>query len=165
MSDAPIRIEEHTAGAGRLVRVTLDVPATLNSLTLEMVDQLQEKLNQWRTDPGIAAIFFEGTGDKAFCAGGDIQALYRDVTAKPGGPCEYAENFFLREYRLDYTLHTYPKPIVCWAHGIVMGGGLGVMAGCSHRIVTEKTRIAMPEVGIALFPDVGGSWFFKSHAG
>ncbi|MEM6580830.1 MAG: enoyl-CoA hydratase/isomerase family protein [Pseudomonadota bacterium] len=165
MSETAIRIEEHAAGAGRLVRVTLDVPGTLNSLTLEMVDQLQEKLDLWRDDPGIAAIFFEGAGDRAFCAGGDIQALYRDVTATPGGPCEYAESFFQREYRLDYTLHTYPKPIVCWAHGIVMGGGLGVMAGCSHRIVTEKTRIAMPEVGIALFPDVGGSWFLNHMPG
>ncbi|MEM8561853.1 MAG: enoyl-CoA hydratase/isomerase family protein [Pseudomonadota bacterium] len=165
MADTAIRVEEHAAGAGRLVRVTLQVPSTLNSLTLEMVDELQEKLDLWRTDPGIAAIFFEGAGDKAFCAGGDIQALYRDVTATPGGPCEYAETFFQREYRLDYTLHTYPKPIVCWAHGIVMGGGLGVMAGCSHRIVTEKTRIAMPEVGIALFPDVGGSWFLNHMPG
>lgn len=165
MSEAPILFEEHIAGAGKLVRVTLNVPATLNSLTLEMVDQLQAKLDQWRDDPAIAAIFLEGAGDKAFCAGGDIQALYDDVTATPGGPCEYAENFFLQEYRLDYTLHTYPKPVISWGHGIVMGGGLGVMAGCSHKIVTEKTRIAMPEVGIALFPDVGGSWFLNHMPG
>jgi enoyl-CoA hydratase/carnithine racemase len=107
----------------------------------------------------------DGSGDKAFCAGGDVQALYRSVTEQPGGPCEYAEAFFEREYRLDYTLHTYPKPIICWGHGIVMGGGLGVMAGCSHRVVTEKTRIAMPEVTIALFPDVGGSWFLNHMPG
>jgi enoyl-CoA hydratase/carnithine racemase len=85
--------------------------------------------------------------------------------ATPGGPCEYAETFFAREYRMNYTLHTYPKPIVCWGHGIVMGGGLGVMAGCSERVVTEKTRIAMPEVTIALFPDVGGSWFLNHMPG
>lgn len=165
MSDAPIVFEELAAGAGKLVRVTLNVPATLNSLTLEMVDQLQTKLDQWRDDPSISAVFLEGAGEKAFCAGGDIQALYDDVTATPGRPCDYAENFFLREYRLDYTLHTYPKPVVSWGHGIVMGGGLGVMAGCSHKIVTEKTRIAMPEVGIALFPDVGGSWFLNHMPG
>ena len=165
MSDVPIVFEEHIAGAGKLVRVTLNVPATLNSLTLGMVDELQARLEQWRTDPAIAAIFIEGAGEKAFCAGGDIQALYDDVTATPGGPCDYAENFFLREYRLDYTLHTYPKPVISWGHGIVMGGGLGVMAGCSHRVVTEKTRIAMPEVGIALFPDVGGSWFLNHMPG
>ncbi len=165
MSDASIVFEERLAGAGKLVRVTLNVPSTLNSLTLDMVDQLQAKLDLWRDDPAIAAVFLEGAGDKAFCAGGDVQALYDDVTATPGGPCEYAENFFLREYRLDYTLHTYPKPVVSWGHGIVMGGGLGVMAGCSHRVVTEKTRIAMPEVGIALFPDVGGSWFLNHMPG
>jgi len=165
MSTAAILFEEHTAGAGKLVRVTLNVASTLNSLTLDMVDQLQEKLDLWRDDPSIAAVFLEGAGDRAFCAGGDVQALYDDVTATPGGPCDYAENFFLREYRLDYSLHTYPKPIVCWGHGIVMGGGLGVMAGCSHRVVTEKTRIAMPEVGIALFPDVGGSWFLNHMPG
>ena len=165
MSEAPILFEEHIAGAGKLVRVTLNAPSTLNSLSLEMVDQLQEKLELWRDDPAIAAIFLEGVGDKAFCAGGDIQALYDDVTATPGGPCAYAENFFLREYRLDYTLHTYPKPVISWGHGIVMGGGLGVMAGASHKIVTEKTRIAMPEVGIALFPDVGGSWFLNHMPG
>jgi len=165
MSEAPILFEEHIAGAGKLVRVTLNVPATLNSLTLQMVDQLQAKLEMWRDDPAIAGIFLEGAGDKAFCAGGDIQALYDDVTATPGGPCAYAENFFLREYLLDYTLHTYPKPVISWGHGIVMGGGLGVMAGASHKIVTEKTRIAMPEVGIALFPDVGGSWFLNHMPG
>ena len=165
MSSAAIRFEEVNAGAGRLGRVTLDVAATLNSLTLDMVDQLQAQLESWRGDPGIAAIFLEGAGEKAFCAGGDVQALYDSVLATPGGPCEYAENFFLREYRLDYTLHTYPKPVVCWGHGIVMGGGLGVMAGCSHRVVTEKTRIAMPEVTIALFPDVGGSWFLNHMPG
>lgn len=165
MSAAPIIFEELVAGSGKLGRVTLNVAATLNSLTLEMVDQLQARLDLWRDDASIAAVFLEGAGEKAFCAGGDVQALYDSVLATPGGPCDYAENFFLREYRLDYSLHTYPKPIICWGHGIVMGGGLGVMAGCSHRVVTEKTRIAMPEVTIALFPDVGGSWFLNHMPG
>ncbi|MEH6583238.1 MAG: enoyl-CoA hydratase/isomerase family protein [Halioglobus sp.] len=165
MSDAPILFAELPAAAGKIGRVTLNVAATLNSLTLEMVDLLQEKLDQWRTDDSVATIFIEGAGEKAFCAGGDIQALHRSAVETPGGPCEYAENFFTREYRMNYTLHTYPKPIVCWGHGIVMGGGLGVMAGCSHRVVTEKTRIAMPEVTIALFPDVGGSWFLNHMPG
>ncbi|MCB1702182.1 MAG: enoyl-CoA hydratase/isomerase family protein [Pseudomonadales bacterium] len=165
MSAAPILFEELSCGDRVLMRVTLNVPATLNSLTLEMVDQLQAKLDLWRNDESVAAIFLEGSGEKAFCAGGDVQALYDSVLATPGGPCEYAENFFQREYRLDYTLHTYAKPIICWGHGIVMGGGLGVMAGCSHRVVTERTRFAMPEVNIALFPDVGGSWFLNHMPG
>jgi enoyl-CoA hydratase/carnithine racemase len=165
MPDSPILFEELPAAAGKLGRVTLSVPATLNSLTLEMVDLLQAQLDAWRDDDGIAAVFIEGAGEKAFCAGGDVQALHRSATETPGGPCAYAEAFFAREYRMNYTLHTYAKPLVCWGHGIVMGGGLGVMAGCSHRVVTEKTRIAMPEVTIALFPDVGGTWFLNRMPG
>ncbi|MDX1735964.1 MAG: enoyl-CoA hydratase/isomerase family protein, partial [Halioglobus sp.] len=165
MSDQPILFEELPAGTRKLGRVTLSVPATLNSLTLEMVDLLQQQLDAWRGDDAIAAVFIDGAGEKAFCAGGDVQALHRSATETPGGPCEYAEAFFTREYRMNYTLHTYPKPLVCWGHGIVMGGGLGVMAGCSHRVVTEKTRIAMPEVTIALFPDVGGTWFLNHMPG
>lgn len=165
MADSPVRIAELPSGGATLGRVTLDVPATLNSLTLEMVDLLQAQLDAWRDDPAIAAVFIEGAGEKAFCAGGDVQALHASAVATPGGPCEYAETFFTREYRMNYTLHTYPKPLVCWGHGIVMGGGLGVMAGCAHRVVTEKTRIAMPEVTIALFPDVGGTFFLNRMPG
>jgi enoyl-CoA hydratase/carnithine racemase len=165
LMSAPVLFEEIPAGTAKLGRVTLSVEATLNSLTLEMVDLLQAKLDAWAADDGIAAVWIEGAGEKAFCAGGDVQALHKSAVDQPGGPCEYAEAFFAREYRMNYTLHTYAKPIVCWGHGIVMGGGLGVMAGCSHRVVTERTRIAMPEVTIALFPDVGGSWFLNHSPG
>lgn len=165
MPESPVVFQELPAGARKLGLVTLSVAATLNSLTLEMVDLLQARLDAWRVDDEIGAVFIEGAGEKAFCAGGDVQALYRSATDTPGGPCDYAESFFAREYRMNYTLHTYPKPLICWGHGIVMGGGLGVMAGCSHRVVTEKTRIAMPEVTIALFPDVGGSWFLNHMPG
>ncbi|MDZ7783474.1 MAG: enoyl-CoA hydratase/isomerase family protein [Halioglobus sp.] len=165
MSEAPILFESIPAAARKMGRITLNVPATLNSLTLDMVDQLQAQLDHWRDDDDIAAIFIDSASDKAFCAGGDVQALYRSAVETPGGPCEYAERFFAREYRMNYTLHTYPKPLVCWGHGIAMGGGLGVLAGCSHRVVTEKTRIAMPEVTIALFPDVGGTWFLNRMPG
>jgi len=165
MSDAAVIIEELPCPAGRLGRMTLNVPKTLNSLTLDMVDALQAQLERWLEIPDIAAVFIDGAGEKALCAGGDIQALHRSASAHPGGPCEEAERFFTHEYRMNYTLHTYPKPVVCWGHGIVMGGGLGIMAACSHRIVTEKTRIAMPEITIALFPDVGGSWFLNRMPG
>lgn len=165
MSEAPVIFEELPAASGKIGRVTLSVAATLNSLTLEMVDLLQARLDAWRNDDEIAAIFIEGAGEKAFCAGGDVQALHQSAVSTPGGPCDYAESFFTREYRMNYTLHTYSKPLICWGHGIVMGGGLGVMAGCSHRVVTEKTRIAMPEVTIALFPDVGGTWFLNHMPG
>jgi len=151
--------------SGKIVRVTLNIVAPLNSLNLEMVDLLQAQLDSWAQDDSIAAVFIEGAGEKAFCAGGDVQALHASSAGTPGGPCDYAETFFAREYRMNYTLHTYAKPLICWGHGIVMGGGLGVMAGCSHRVVTERTRIAMPEVTIALFPDVGGSWFLNHMPG
>ena len=157
--------EELAAAAGKVGRVTLNIEATLNSLTLEMVDLLQAQLDSWAGDDSIAVVYIEGAGEKAFCAGGDVQALHASSTGTPGGPCDYAETFFSREYRMNHTLHTYAKPVICWGHGIVMGGGLGIMAACSHRLVTEKTRIAMPEISIALFPDVGGSWFLNHMPG
>jgi enoyl-CoA hydratase/carnithine racemase len=143
----------------------LNVEGTLNSLTLEMVDLLLDQLAVWQSDESVVAIFIRGAGEKALCAGGDVQALHQSSVSQPGGPCEYAETFFEREYRLDYLLHTYCKPTIVWGHGIVMGGGLGILAACKHRIVTEKTRIAMPEVTIALFPDVGGSYFLNKMPG
>jgi enoyl-CoA hydratase/carnithine racemase len=145
--------------------VTLNSEKSLNSLTLDMVDLMLNQLLLWQQDDSIAAVFIQGAGEKAFCAGGDVQALYRSAVEQPGGPCEYAEAFFEREYRLDYLLHNFAKPTICWGHGIVMGGGLGIFAGCQYRIVTEKTRIAMPEVTIALFPDVGGSYFLNQMPG
>ena len=160
-----VNVAELGSGATRIGRLTLDVPATLNSLTLDMVDVLADCLETWAADPGIAAVFIDGAGEKAFCAGGDVQALRNSSLETPGGPCTYAETFFAREYRMNYILHTYPKPVLCWGHGVVMGGGLGILAGCSHRVVSERTRIAMPEVTIALFPDVGGSWFLNQMPG
>ena len=165
MSEAPVIVREEKAADGVVGRLTLNSPATLNSLTRDMVDLLQDALDRWRDDPAVAVVAIDGAGEKAFCAGGDVQALHASAVGTPGGPCEYAESFFEREYRMNYTLHTYPKPVLCWGHGIVMGGGLGIMAGCSERVVTEATRIAMPEVSIALFPDVGGSWFLNHMPG
>lgn len=150
---------------GSLGVLTLDAPATLNSLTLEMVDQLQTALDNWAKDDDVKAIFIQASGEKAFCAGGDVQALYQSAIETPGGPCEYAEAFFAREYRMNFSLHQYNKPLIVWGHGIVMGGGLGIFAGCSHKVVTERTRFAMPEITIALFPDVGGSYFLNRMPG
>ncbi|MFK7830078.1 MAG: enoyl-CoA hydratase/isomerase family protein [Congregibacter sp.] len=165
MADAPVLTSVHEAAEGSVGRITLNSPGTLNSLSLDMVDLIQTALDTWREDRSVAAVIIDAAGEKAFCAGGDVQALHASSVGTPGGPCEYAESFFEREYRMNYSLHTYPKPVLCWGHGIVMGGGLGIMAGCSHRVVTEATRIAMPEVTIALFPDVGGSWFLNHMPG
>lgn len=163
---SPVLFEELQAQNDKVIgMVLLNSEKTLNSLTLEMVDLMLAKLDVWQADDRIAAIFIHGAGEKALCAGGDVQALHRSAAEQPGGPCEYAETFFSREYRLDYRLHNYSKPVIVWGHGIVMGGGLGVHSGCNHRVVTEKTRIAMPEVTIALFPDVGGSYFLNRMPG
>ena len=166
MTEAVVLFEERASTAGKRVGIaTLNSEKTLNSLTFEMVQLLLTQLRQWQNDHTIACVFIQGAGPKALCAGGDVQKLYQSAVAQPGGPCVDAEAFFELEYRMNYLLHTYAKPIVCWGHGIVMGGGLGILAGCSHRVVTEKTRMAMPEVTIALFPDVGGSWFLNRMPG
>lgn len=158
MSETLVQFETvQTAGDHQIGVATLDVPATLNSLSLEMIDLLAARLAVWRDDPGIAAVVVQGAGDRAFCAGGDIQALYRSMLDAPAGPNEYAMAFFSREYRLNYMIHTYPKPMLAWGHGIVMGGGLGILGACSHRVGTETTRIALPEITIGLFPDAGAT--------
>lgn len=162
----PVIFEELDSANGKAIGViTLSVEKTLNSLTLPMVELMLQQLQEWQHNSRIAAVWLQGAGEKALCAGGDVQELYRSATKTPGGPCVEAETFFEQEYRLDYLLHVYPKPVVCWGHGIVMGGGLGLFAGSSHALVTEKTRIAMPEITIALYPDVGGSWFLNRMPG
>ncbi|TSE31665.1 enoyl-CoA hydratase/isomerase family protein [Tepidimonas charontis] len=149
----------HTASGRRFERITLNAPKSLNALALSMVDAIAERLRAWAADPDVAGIWLDGAGPKAFCAGGDVVALYHDIRATLAGQVPaLAAAFFEREYRLDYLIHTYPKPVLCWAHGHVMGGGIGLMAGASHRVVTTDARLAMPEVSIGLYPDVGGSW-------
>ncbi|MBX3167549.1 MAG: enoyl-CoA hydratase/isomerase family protein [Candidatus Eremiobacteraeota bacterium] len=162
----PILLEElTTAGKRRFGVATLNAPDSLNALSLEMVRSLRPALEKWAQDPDIAGVFLQGAGEKAFCAGGDIRELYASLRETSNPPGEYARSFFAEEYQLDYLIHAYPKPFLCWGHGIVMGGGLGLMAGASHRVVTSKSRIAMPEVTIGLYPDVGGSWILRRMPG
>lgn len=170
--NAPVLCTTLAARNGARIGVlTLNAPATLNALSLPMIDLLHAQLSAWADDATLVMVLLQAAGEKAFCAGGDLQDLYRSILAQRaagradvlGNP--YAADFFGREYRLDYLIHTYPKPILCWGRGIVMGGGIGLMAGASHRVVTEKSRLAMPEIGIGLFPDVGGSWFLNRMPG
>ncbi|MBT8138486.1 MAG: enoyl-CoA hydratase/isomerase family protein [Gammaproteobacteria bacterium] len=166
MTDPVVIFEELPAANGMNVgKAVLNVPKTLNSLTIDMVELLLAKLEQWQRDEKICCVIISGSGDKAFCAGGDVQALHASAVKTPGGPCVEAEQFFAREYRMNHALHTYKKPILVWGDGIVMGGGLGILAGGSHRVVTETSRFAMPEITIALFPDVGGSYFLNQTPG
>lgn len=147
---------------------TLNQPQVLNGFSYEMAVLLQQQLNEWERDQSVVAVIFRGAGDKAFCAGGDLHALYKSMLNNTSGDVwanRAARDFFEHEYRLDYHIHTYTKPIICYADGIVMGGGMGLMMGATHRIVTETTRMAMPEINIGLFPDVGGSWMLNRLPG
>lgn len=153
-----------TVGSMKIGMATLNQPDTLNGLTLEMCHELSQLLTQWEQDPSIAFVILRGAGDRAFCAGGDLHGLYAAMQENTNGNAwdnVYAREFFDVEYRLDYQIHTYSKPLLCWANGIVMGGGVGLMMGASHRVVTDTTRFAMPEITIGLFPDVGGTWMLS----
>jgi len=149
-----------TANGQRIGVATLNRPEGLNALTLPMCERLLAQLQQWQTDASIALVALQGAGSKAFCAGGDLHSVYQHMRENQGGAWDntHARTFFQVEYTLDYLIHTYTKPILVWGSGIVMGGGVGLMAGASHRLISETTRFAMPEVAIGLFPDVGGSW-------
>ena len=157
-ADEPVVFETATAENGSLIGlITLNAPKALNALNFEMIKLLEPQLRAWQDDETIAMVLLKGAGDKAFCAGGDVVSLHHAMAQ--GKPTSLVEDFFTLEYKLDYLIHTFDKPILVWGNGIVMGGGLGLMAGASHRVVTETSRIAMPEQTIGLYPDVGGSYF------
>ncbi|BBK37118.1 enoyl-CoA hydratase [Allostella sp. ATCC 35155] len=138
----------------------LDRPKALNALTLPMIRELAPALDVWAADPQVRAVIVKGAGDRAFCAGGDVRAIWeagrngRDASAD-----HPTRAFFREEYRLNRQIHRFPKPYVALLDGITMGGGVGLSVHGSHRIVTEKTMFAMPETAIGLFPDVGATWF------
>lgn len=143
----------------------LNSPETLNALSHEMNKALTEQLYKWAKMPDIAIVILRGQGEKAFCAGGDIKALYQALIKKSPPDPEEPLKYYSTEYALDLRIHNYPKPIVLWGNGIVMGGGMGLMQGARRRLVTETSRLAMPEVMVGLTPDVGGSWFLSRLPG
>jgi enoyl-CoA hydratase len=137
-----------------LGRLTLNRPEALGALTLGMCEAMIAALQDWRADPAVAAVLIDHAGPRGFCAGGDIRMLAES------GACDgvAARAFFAAEYRLDALIGAYPKPIVAVMDGVVMGGGVGISLPAPYRIATERTRFAMPETGIGLFPDVGAGW-------
>jgi Enoyl-CoA hydratase/carnithine racemase len=166
--DDAVLFEVLTTQRAQVGIATLNSPRTLNGLSLPMCELLFDKLQAWAKDPSIAFVVLSAAGDKAFCAGGDLHGIYQSILNNETGNAwdnPYTRRFFDIEYRLDYLLHKYPKPIVCWGSGIVMGGGVGLLMGVSHRVVTETTRWAMPEISIGLFPDVGGTWMLSRLPG
>lgn len=147
--------------SGRLGRISLNRPKALNSLTLAMVRAFTRALDDFADDPGIVAVLVTGEGSRGLCAGGDIRALYelRDGDSSP------YKAFWREEYALNARIARFPKPYVVAMDGVVMGGGVGISAHGSHRIVTERTLLAMPETGIGFIPDVGGTWLLTRTDG
>lgn len=148
MGEIDIRI------AGRAGRITLTRPEALNALTLGMAQAIEEAIDAWVDDDQVAMVVLDAEGERAFCSGGDIAQLY--ATGK-AGDYGFGRRFWFDEYRLNNKLATYPKPIAAFCQGFTMGGGVGISLHSSHRVAGETTQIAMPECGIGLVPDVGGS--------
>lgn len=149
------------ARQGHIGRLTLNRPKALNALNSDMVREIGKALEAWAHDPAIAAVLVDGAGERGLCAGGDIRSIYDE--AKAGR--YVADDFWREEYIVNATISTYPKPYIAVMDGIVMGGGVGISAHGSHRIVTERTRLAMPEVAIGFSPDVGGSYLLARAPG
>ena len=164
MSYDPNLIVERQGSSGI---VTLNRPEALNALTLGMIEGIRRILADFRNDPAVESIVFQGAGDKAFCAGGDVKAVYQagvheaDLEKK----LALAKTYFAAEYKMNRELFHFPKPLIAIMNGITMGGGFGVAGPCRVRIATEKTVFAMPEVGIGLFPDVGSMYFLTRVPG
>ncbi|WP_431824605.1 enoyl-CoA hydratase/isomerase family protein [Burkholderia sp. F1] len=138
----------------RVALITLNRPAALNALSHGMVRELAALLERCRADDQIVAVVLRGAGEKGFCAGGDVRALYRGAAQR-----DTWLPFFVDEYRLDYAIHTFPKPVVALMDGITMGGGMGLAQGAALRVATERSKIAMPETRIGFVPDVGATHF------
>mgnify|MGYP001765314963 FL=1 len=154
MQDLPVVFKT----SGGAMRITLNRPRVLNSLTLEMVRLIRGAFEEARLDPGVKCVVLDGAGERGFCAGGDIKIL---AGAASEGSIEQALQFLSEENELDYAIHLFPKAVVVFAHGITMGGGLGLSAGADLVVATETTRMAMPETRIGFFPDVGATgWLF-----
>jgi enoyl-CoA hydratase len=139
--------------------IRLNRPKALNAITLEMFRDIDKALDAFEADLEVSVIVLEGAGDRGLCAGGDIRALYE--SSQVGG--DLGKILWREEYILNARIKKFPKPYVAFMDGIVMGGGVGLSAHSSHRVVTERTKLAMPEVGLGFFPDVGGTWLL-SHA-
>src|SRR4029453_1908167 len=142
-------------------RIRLNRPKAIHALTTAMCERMSETLLEWRTDSNIRAVLIDHSTGRGFCAGGDVVMLAHSGSSD----AEDAKHFFFAEYRLNHLLFTYPKPTIAIMDGITMGGGGGISLPCDYRVATENTRLAMPETGIGLFPDVGGGWYLSRLPG
>ena len=156
MTDLTIRIDRHAG------RITLTRPQALNALTHDMVLAIEAALDAWRADPAVRLVIFDAVGERAFCSGGDVAAACRAAQA---GDHEAVRRFFADEYHMNARIANFPKPVVAFMQGYVLGGGVGVGGHASTRIVGATSRVAMPETAIGLIPDVGGSWLLARAPG
>jgi enoyl-CoA hydratase/carnithine racemase len=148
-------------GKHKIGIMTLNSAKTMNAVDLDMVNLIDDVLAKWQKDDDIVAMVMHGAGDKAFCAGGDIRKLYDSMKTSGDEHLRYADAFFTAEYSKNYRVHLFGKPLIAWGHGFVMGGGLGLFIGSSHKVGTETLKLAWPEVRIGLFPDVAGSYYLS----
>ncbi|MEH2484461.1 enoyl-CoA hydratase/isomerase family protein [Bradyrhizobium sp. AZCC 2230] len=146
-------------GAAGVIR--LNRPKAINAMTLEMSIGIDAALDRFETDPEVAVIVLEGAGERGLCAGGDIRGLWE--SSREGG--DLGARFWRQEYVMNARIAKYPKPYVAFMDGLVMGGGVGLSGHASHRVVTDRTKLAMPEVGLGFFPDVGGTWLLSHSPG
>src|ERR1700755_3445567 len=146
-------------GAAGIIR--LNGRKAINAMTLEMSEGIDAALDQFEKDPAVALVLLEGAGERGLCAGGDIRGLYE--SSREGG--DLGKRFWRQEYVMNARIGKYPKPYVAFMDGLVMGGGVGLSAHSSHRVVTERNKLAMPEVGLGFFPDVGGTWLLSRSPG
>jgi enoyl-CoA hydratase len=149
---------------GGVATLTINRPKALNALTLDNYRRFDPALRSWATDPAVHAVIVRGAGDRAFCAGGDVRAVY-EAGRGISGDAELTAVFFREEYELIHRIHTFPKPYIAIIDGITMGGGAGISVNGAYRIATERTLFAMPETGIGLFPDVGATRFLNRCPG
>ncbi|MGV2900213.1 enoyl-CoA hydratase/isomerase family protein [Microbacterium sp. AGC62] len=159
-SQAASRVLARTEGA--LGRLTLNRPEAINALDAEMIGILTETLTAWRDDTDVQIVLIDGAGERGMCAGGDVRALHGQIVA---GQAERTAEFFRAEYALNAMIAEYPKPVVAYADGITMGGGIGLAGHAAIRIVTERSKLAMPETRIGFTPDVGGTWLLGRAPG
>jgi enoyl-CoA hydratase/carnithine racemase len=152
--------------ANRIGFIELERPQALNALSIGMIRAMHAALDAWSEDPNVLAVVVRSQHPRAFCAGGDVRFLYESVQR---GDHEARDAFFIEEYRLNHAIFTYPKPYIALTNGVVMGGGMGISQGAHRtgglRVVTQSTKMAMPETRIGLFPDVGASWFLARTPG
>lgn len=167
MSDTNAEAEVLFSQEGPIGVITLNRPKALNALNLEMIRAMLAMLRIWAVDPNVRAVLIVGSGDRAFCAGGDVKSVYQAGLAARAGEGDGAmtRDFFREEYQLNRAIYRFPKPYIAMIDGITMGGGVGLSVHGSHRVATERTMLAMPETAIGLFPDVGATYVLARAPG